>query len=115
MTPLDHIMSIAWPVFVILSCVISWTAQEVLYRKIKERYYDKWVAIGEPGFRTAFSNDFSKFKKDELSFKYLLRGDVDLDKDLEIKKLKILNQIIFIIVLFCVVLFIISSIVFNYA
>lgn len=115
MTSPTDTMHIIWPIFVILSCAISWTAQEILYRKIKERYFDKWVDIGEPGFKTMLSNDLSKFKKAQLTYKYLIKGDSDLDKDKEIKKLRRLNQVIFVAILLCMALFIISSIIFNFA
>src|ERR1700761_9640765 len=89
-------MQVIWNTFCIGICIISWTAQEILFRNIKKKYYEKWIQIGEPGFQTAFANNFSKFKKMSLTYKYLTKGDKELDSDKSIRRLKIINQVIYV-------------------
>jgi hypothetical protein len=93
-------------------CVISWTAQGILYNGIKKYHYQKWLDIGEPGFATAISNDISKFKKAKLTFRYFVKGDIELDADIKIKKLRILNNIIFVTSPI-IILFFIAAIIYE--
>jgi hypothetical protein len=102
-------METIWTTIVLSSCIVSWTAQAILYKKIKEKYYHKWIAIGEPGFQTMISLNMSKFKKARLTRRYFLKGDEELDADKQIKRLKIINQFIFLASVTLVIAFFVLS------
>ncbi|HLP86780.1 MAG TPA: hypothetical protein VK153_02795 [Candidatus Paceibacterota bacterium] len=101
--------SYIWTALVISSCILSWTAQGFLYKRIKKYHYQKWVDIGEPGFQTMISNDVSKFEKANLTFKYFIKGDIELDADKRVRKLKIINNVIFLAVPVVIIAFVILS------
>ncbi len=104
-----------WSTFCLIAVVLSWTAQAILYNKIKKYHHGKWIAIGEPGFSTMISLDTSKFQKVRLTLKYYFGGDTELDADGRIRKLKRVNQIIFISISIIVIILIVASFILGVA
>jgi hypothetical protein len=84
-----------------------------LFRKIKEKYPERWVAIGEPGWQRVISQDKSKFQKGLLTFKYMLKGDKQLDADPEIRKLRNLIRCVYLLILLVIISFIVFAFVTN--
>ena len=108
-------MSVVEIVWVIL-CIVLWTAQEILNRRIKKYHYEKWVEFGKPSLAyVLFSLESlsKKFKIGYMWLKYLIKGDSELDADKKIRLMKRINQVILLIgvavFLFVLIFGIISS------
>jgi hypothetical protein len=102
-----------WIIIIVLSCASAWTVQEKLFQKIKKLYYQKWIEIGEPGWKTSMSMDTSKFRKVFLTLNYFLKGDSVLDQDIEIRKLKNTTKLVYFLILAVVIIFFITVVIFE--
>ncbi len=107
-------LEIIWITIIVLSCVSAWTAQGILFRKIKKNYYHKWLEIGEPGWKTALSFDSSKFKKGLLTLKYFFKGDSILDSDYGVRKLKNITKLVYLAILILIIIFGFVVTIFEY-
>lgn len=94
--------------FWVLVCLGAWTAQTLLVRQLKKAHYDKWVELGEPmevhkfflacitpSSDNPFGGSLKMLLKNYHSMwnliRYYFKGDIQLDQDEKVRKLRIIN------------------------